>query len=206
MLWDESNVKLGVSLPIFIVDAFTGQPLSGNPAAVCLVEGRQDIPDQTKQSMASELNLSETAIVTKIRMEDRFDTASQFRLRWFTPTREVPLCGHATLAAAAVLFFCCNNPSGKLKFETVGGVLGARKKGRTIVLDFPAHRPVPLDATLRAEAEPLVREIMRGLEPVDLAYCPMTKDLLIRLEDFYSRQVSRRSPGTETPNIKANKK
>ncbi|CAG0905160.1 unnamed protein product [Darwinula stevensoni] len=186
---DESNAKLGVSLPIFIVDTFTGQPFSGNPAAVCLVDGLNDIPDTMKQSMAAELNLTETAIVTKIRIKDGFDSAPLFRLRWFTPTNEVALCGHATLAAAAVLFFCCNNPNERLEFETMSGVLGVRKQGRSIVLSFPGHKPKSLNAMLRKEAKPLVKEILKDLEPADLAYCFKTKNLLIRLEDSCSRTM-----------------
>ncbi|CAG0908625.1 unnamed protein product, partial [Darwinula stevensoni] len=174
---DNAAGVLGISLPVFIVDAFTGKPFSGNPAAVCLVEGKQDISDQTKQSMAVELNQSVTAIATKIRIEDKFDSASKFGLRWFTPTNEIPLCGNGTLAAGAVLFFHYNNPNERLEFETKSGVLGARKEGRSIVLDFPGRKPERLDAAMEEEAEPLVREILKELEPADLAYCPVTKNL-----------------------------
>ena len=100
--------------------------LGGNPAAVCLLE--KDISDTTKQKIAAEMNLSETAFVIPSKLvpdaesgnikvndtslksrRDLFQTMSRFSLRWFTPTSEVPLCGHATLASAVVLFFIKNN-------------------------------------------------------------------------------------------------
>ena len=102
------------------------QILGGNPAAVCLLE--QDISDEDKQKIAAEMNLSETAFVVPSKLLstigedsqnlaatntqeniDVFQKTSRFSLRWFTPTSEVPLCGHATLASAAVLFFIRNN-------------------------------------------------------------------------------------------------
>ena len=97
--------------------------LGGNPAAVCLLE--KDIPDEEKQKIAAEMNLSETAFVVPSNVSstnektgkninaqeniDAFQKLSRFSLRWFTPTSEVPLCGHATLASAVVLFFIRNN-------------------------------------------------------------------------------------------------
>ena len=100
--------------------------IGGNPAAVCLLE--KDIPDSTKQKIATEMNLSETAFVVPAKLSstlniqdaaetqagnineiDVFKTMSRFSLRWFTPTSEVPLCGHATLAAAVVLFYIKDN-------------------------------------------------------------------------------------------------
>ena len=88
--------------------------LGGNPAAVCLLE--TDLPDETKQKLAMEMNLSETAFVVPIPDDDVirgdenvFKVSKKFSLRWFTPTVEVPLCGHATLASAAVLFYVMGN-------------------------------------------------------------------------------------------------
>ncbi len=87
----------------------------GNPAAVCLLE--TDLPDEAKQKLAMEMNLSETAFVVPIPDDDVnkgddenvFKSGRKFSLRWFTPTVEVPLCGHATLASAAVLFYVMGN-------------------------------------------------------------------------------------------------
>ena len=91
------------------------QYVAGNPAAVCLLQ--DEISDELKQKIAAEMNLSETAFVQPLdtlgsqnkEVAEVFGQNSQFRLRWFTPKTEVPLCGHATLATAAVLFQHCKN-------------------------------------------------------------------------------------------------
>ena len=98
-------------IPMYQVDAFVdpsapgGGTFTGNPAAVCLV-GAAHLPldDRTMQSIAAENNLAETAFVLNIDDSGTFSGSETFFLRWYTPTTEVPLCGHATLAAAAVLF------------------------------------------------------------------------------------------------------
>src|SRR5205085_12493229 len=83
-----------MTIPLFQVDAFTDRPFAGNPAAVCLLS--EDRPADWMQAVAAEMNLSETAFVRPIE--------GGFGLRWFTPTVEVDLCGHATLASAHVLW------------------------------------------------------------------------------------------------------
>lgn len=123
-----------MSILYCVIDAFTAVPFRGNPAAVCWL----DSPRETRwmQSVAAEMNLSETAFV-----EPRPDG---FGLRWFTSTIEVPLCGHATLASAHMLY-----ASGRLarresaRFHTQSGLLTARADGNWIVLDFPAFESVP---------------------------------------------------------------
>ena len=89
-------------LAIAIIDAFTNQPFQGNPAATVLVE---DFPEDAQmQKIAAEMNLSETAFVKPFdRPIDRQNRQNHFQLRWFTPSQEVPLCGHATLAIARYL-------------------------------------------------------------------------------------------------------
>ncbi|XP_061037478.1 phenazine biosynthesis-like domain-containing protein isoform X2 [Eubalaena glacialis] len=96
-----------MKLPIFIVDAFTAKAFRGNPAAVCLLENKLD--EDMHQKIAKEMNLSETAFIQKLHPTDNFTQSSCFGLRWFTPVNEVPLCGHATLASAAVLFHKISN-------------------------------------------------------------------------------------------------
>lgn len=117
---------------LFHVDAFTtGAPFSGNPAAVALLDGQRD--DEWMQSLAAELGLSETAFPAA-RDDGGFD------LRWFTPTVEVELCGHATLATAHVLWTTGTVPADRtIEFRTRSGVLRVRRldDGR-IELDFPA--------------------------------------------------------------------
>jgi len=122
------------TIPLFQVDAFTGKPFAGNPAAVCLLE--QEADTGWMQSLAAEMNLSETAFVRRL--------GSGFGLRWFTPTVEVNLCGHATLAAAHVLWaqdwLAADDVA---RFHTRGGLLTARRSENAIDLDFPVTPATP---------------------------------------------------------------
>lgn len=123
-----------MGLPLYIIDAFTGQPFSGNPAAVCLLSSSQDA--DWMQAVAREMNHSETAFLVK--------EPKSYRLRWFTPTVEVDLCGHATLASAHFLW-----ETGMLGrndtayFETRSGLLTASRSGEWIEMDFPAEVVLP---------------------------------------------------------------
>ena len=113
------------------VDAFTAQAFKGNPAAVCVLPSPKD--DRWMQSVAKEMNLSETAFLLK---QDR-----NYSLRWFTPATEVPLCGHATLASAHVLWTEGYASTGQeIEFETKSGTLTAKYRDDWIQLDFPANR------------------------------------------------------------------
>lgn len=108
------------------IDAFTSEPFGGNPAAVVLLpRSMLPLPDAVRQSVAAEKNLSETAFLECAGQDgdDDFSACSHFKLRWFTPAIEVPLCGHATLASAAALLFGENNPAEQLTFETLSGEL-----------------------------------------------------------------------------------
>lgn len=118
-------------LEIFQVDAFSTKPFKGNPAAVCLLPaGALPLADEVRQSIAAEMNLAETAFVEPLSGQGQgsFVTEDTFRLRWFTPTIEVPLCGHATLAAAKVLFDEKRNSSRVLHFHTLSGVLSVEQE------------------------------------------------------------------------------
>ena len=115
-----------MEIETFVVDSFSSKPFAGNPAAVCLI--RRDIADRindvTMTKIAAEMNLSETAfVVEKEGDASTFQTGSEFGLRWFTPTVEVDLCGHATLATSAVLLHRLENPNHELRFRTKSGVL-----------------------------------------------------------------------------------
>lgn len=111
------------------IDAFTNRPFGGNPAAICWLEVEAD--PKWMQSVASEMNLSETAFVRRL--------PDGLELRWFTPTVEVDLCGHATLATAHALWSSELVPQGKpLRFHTRSGVLTCTQDGDFIDLDFPA--------------------------------------------------------------------
>jgi PhzF family phenazine biosynthesis protein len=121
-----------VPLPIFCVDAFTERPFAGNPAGVCLLGSAQ--PESWMRSVAAEMNLAETAF-----LEPRGD---DFHLRWFTPTTEVDLCGHATLASAHVLWSEGRvPPDSPIRFHTRSGLLTAARAGEAIELDFPSEPP-----------------------------------------------------------------
>jgi PhzF family phenazine biosynthesis protein len=124
-----------MGIAITQVDAFTAKPFAGNPAAVCVLEHSQD--EMWMQSVAREMNLSETAFL--VRRGDDFD------LRWFTPTVEVDLCGHATLASAHVLWEQQHlRPNQQARFHTRSGLLTAENKGEWIEMDFPATLAQPI--------------------------------------------------------------
>lgn len=117
-------------MKIFQVDAFTNEIFKGNPAGVCLYVTNQD--DIWMQNMASEMNLPETAFLSK--------RTDGFALRWFSPEKEVDLCGHATLAAAHVLWETGElETSDEAVFYTKSGVLKATKIGGWVELDFPVE-------------------------------------------------------------------
>ena len=119
-----------MSVQICVVDAFTDEPFRGNPAAVCVLPAWRD--DGWLQSVASEMNLSETAYLVA-REDEAFD------LRWFTPTTEVDLCGHATLASSHVLFEReLIDTNDTARFHTRSGLLVARLAPGGIELDFPS--------------------------------------------------------------------
>ena len=112
----------------FIVDAFTTVPYSGNPAGVCILN--TELSEKLMQSIASEINLSETAFLLK--------QESVYLLRWFTPKVEVALCGHATLASAHILFETgLVEKEEQIRFETKSGVLKANLTREMVELDFP---------------------------------------------------------------------
>ncbi|HET9301059.1 MAG TPA: PhzF family phenazine biosynthesis protein, partial [Candidatus Polarisedimenticolaceae bacterium] len=148
-----------MDVPVWTVDAFADRRFSGNPASVCLLPG--DVPAETLQAVAAEMNHSETAFL--LERGDHWD------LRWFTPSVEVALCGHATLASAHVLW-----DSGRLArdaravFHTASGVLTAAQEGDRIALDFPLEPadPVPEPEGL---AEALGADVVRvGQNRMDL--------------------------------------
>jgi len=117
--------------PCFHVDAFAGEIFRGNPAAVCPLEAW--LPDAILQNIAAENNLSETAFTVP--------RGQEFDLRWFTPTVEMDLCGHATLAAAFVLFAEQKFPGDIIRFHSRSGVLQVSRAGAILTLDFPARPP-----------------------------------------------------------------
>ncbi|SFL34010.1 phenazine biosynthesis protein PhzF family [Nitrosomonas aestuarii] len=121
-----------MNLKQYQVDAFATRVFEGNPAAVCPLEKWLD--DSLLQAIANENNLSETAFFVP--------TEHGFHLRWFTPVTEVDLCGHATLAAAHVLFDILEHPEQQITFQTKSGELVVESKEGLMTMDFPARPPM----------------------------------------------------------------
>lgn len=153
---------------LLTIDAFTTEPFRGNPAGVCFLDGPRT--DAWMQRVAAEMNLSETAFLVK--------EGDAWRLRWFTPATEVPLCGHATLASAHALW-----TTGRLaenqeaRFETRSGRLSARRDGDAIAMDFPA---LPV---VRAELPEAIGRAL-GATPVSVTRTHRTQEqnMLVELD------------------------
>lgn len=156
---------------VYIVDAFTAGPFTGNPAGVCLSDEAPD--DRWMQAFAAELGFSETAFA--------HGRGKRRTLRWFTPTVEVDLCGHATLAAACAVWEQSGTDVGRAAFETRSGCLTARRDGATgrIVLDFPVETPVPLSPDV--PVPDLEAALGLATEPVSIAANRF--DLLVEVRD-----------------------
>jgi PhzF family phenazine biosynthesis protein len=161
-------------VPLYHVDAFSKRPFSGNPAAVCLL--KEPMEDSVLQSIAAEMNLSETAFLLtrkqKSTMKERL-----FSLRWFTPKTEVDLCGHATLATAAVLFYDVSVSAAEIAFETRSGVLTARREDDGILLNLPSSVATPAD---------LDHELLEATGITDFEsvhYSTKSKNVLVLMKD-----------------------
>jgi len=139
-----------MKIPIYQADAFTDRLFGGNPAAICPLAAW--LPDAIMQAIAMENNLAETAFLVP-----RGDVTE---IRWFTPTLEINLCGHATLASAHVLFRHLAFPGDEIVFSSKSGPLKAARNGDIITLDFPAYEPTPI-----ATSEALVRGL--GRKPLE---------------------------------------
>jgi PhzF family phenazine biosynthesis protein len=144
-----------MKIPLYVIDAFTRRVFGGNPAAVCPLE---DWPsDEVMQKIGQENNLSETAFFVR-------EAEGAYRLRWFTPTVEVDLCGHATLASAFVIFNFLDTSAASVTFNSKSGPLSVAREGERLTLDFPARPAAPSEApaalleALRARP----REVLRS--------------------------------------------
>jgi len=151
-----------MELKIFQIDAFTSRLFGGNPAAVCPLHAW--LPDALMQQIAMENNLAETAFFVA--------EESGLRIRWFTPLKEVRLCGHATLAAAWVYFHHIEPNSNEVTFNSLSGPLGVTRKDNMLTLDFPVGEFQP--------AEPPAQLIQAiGMAPLE---CYAGEDWLVRLD------------------------
>lgn len=163
-----------MKLPIYQIDAFADKPLQGNPAAVCPLSSW--LSDQTLQAIAEENNLAETAFLV--------EEAGGYRIRWFTPTKEVDLCGHATLAAAHALFDGVCRDRNEIAFVSKSGILRVLREEDSLTLDFPIDRGIRCDAP-----EALIKGL--GAEPREcyrasdyLAVFDSSKDVVTLFPDF----------------------
>jgi PhzF family phenazine biosynthesis protein len=123
-------------VPLYQLDAFASRRFAGNPAAVMLLEAF--LPDAVLQALAAENNLAETAFLVR--------AGDDYQLRWFTPLLEVPLCGHATLASAAVVMERLEPKRQRVIFHTASGPLAVERAADSYVMDFPARHCEPLAA------------------------------------------------------------
>lgn len=141
-------------LPLWQVDAFSSRRFAGNPAAVVVLDDW--LPDATLLAIAAENNLSETAYLVR--------QGSDFRIRWFTPTVEVALCGHATLASAWVVFERLEPGRTRVVFHSQSGPLPVDRSGERLSLDFPARRLEPVVETraMRQALGGAPRELLGG--------------------------------------------
>jgi PhzF family phenazine biosynthesis protein len=142
-------------LPIYQVDAFTDKLFGGNPAAICPLETW--LPGATMQAVAAENNLAETAFFVR--------EGGEYALRWFTPSVEVDLCGHATLASAHVVFNFLEPERESVRFRTLkAGTLVVSRGAGMLTMDFPARPAAPCEAPagLLAALGGAPREVLRA--------------------------------------------
>ncbi len=155
-------------IKIFQIDAFTNEQFRGNPAAVCMLNTW--LSDEKMQSIAAENNLSETAFLVKT-------NSAEYSIRWFTPTIEVNLCGHATLASAFVLFNYYEQEVDQIVFNSVrSGLLSVRKTDNLLTLNFPT-------ATLRSAAIGEELAAALGATPIEVYQGPSDLLLLFQNEE-----------------------
>lgn len=156
----------------FLVDAFAEYPFSGNPAGVLLYDAI--LPTAQMQAIANEVNASETAFPVPVDGKS-FEESSYFKLRWFTPQVEVPLCGHATLATAHVLFHELGNRNTSLSFDTRSGELTVKHVDDYYAMDFPAG----LSASMDVDASVYAALGLNEANILETRYCSNPNKLVV---------------------------
>ncbi len=155
----------------YIVDAFTNEPFSGNPAAVCVMERWPS--EDAMMKLAMENNLSETAFIVK--------EEEGYHLRWFTPGTEVELCGHATLASSFVILNYYEPEADTVQFRTLSGVLTVHRRGKMYEMDFPTYELKEIPVTDAMERAFGVRPV-KAVLGLDLVCVFETEDQVRRME------------------------
>ena len=178
----------------YIVDAFTNQPFSGNPAAVCVMDRWPS--EGAMMKLAAENNLSETAFIVR---ED-----AGYHLRWFTPGTEVELCGHATLASSFVILNYYEPDSDVVRFDTLSGPLSIRRRGSLYEMDFPTYdlKEIPVTDKMAQAFGVRPRKAVLGLDLI----CVFDSEEQIRrmdpdqalLKELEGRIQNVTAPGRET--------
>ena len=161
-----------MEIPLYHIDAFASRLFEGNPAAVCPLE--KWLPDEIMQSIAKENNLSETAFFVP--------KGKGFQIRWFTPTSEVDLCGHATLASGYALFHILGYKGDTIAFDSRSGVLIVTKREDRMVMDFPSQPPVLCDTP---------KEIVQAFEAAPVE-CLKAEDYVVVFE--HERDIESADP------------
>ncbi len=153
---------------VFFVNAFSADYYKGNTAAVVLLD---DYPaDAQMLALAKEFGFSETCFV-------KWLNNAEYHIRWFTPEVEVPLCGHATLAAAKSLFALREADSAEIRFNSLSGVLIARRKQEYVELDFPLEKAEPV------KAEPEVLQAIGAVQPIQILSARNSRNLILVYAD-----------------------
>lgn len=160
---------MGNNIATYIVDSFTSEPFKGNPAGVCLIE--QELSDPLMLNIAKELGLSETAYVCQ-------QAKGKYSIRYFSPKMEIPLCGHATLASAKVLFH--NHPElTQILFMTVEQLdLQIGRENEAVVMEFPVYETEP------SIAPPALLQALGLTDILNAVYNHETKILLLEIDNY----------------------
>lgn len=163
--------------PIYQVDAFTSEPFRGNPAGVCLLDN--EMPETWMQNVAMEMNLSETSFI--VRGKD------EFPIRYFTPEAEIPLCGHATLASAHIIYETgIVDREKEIVFLSKAGKLKIRSSGNWITMNFPAYpaEPITIPGSINGLLGIIPSELYRTGHGWTLAFLRDEKEVRNMKPDF----------------------
>jgi len=175
------------SLPFWTVDAFTSQTFGGNPAGVCLL--KDVLPDKVLLQVAGEVALSETCFISPL----GGDKGARWSLRWFTPTNEVKLCGHGTMASATVLFRELGLTVETIHFNTLSGELTAKRQGDGIELVLPSYPGV-----ISSKFDRLAKASACSLPIKEVLWSPELAYLTVVLADSVTRgQLESVNPPTQ---------